>query len=234
MPDKKLNINQKTVQQLFEDRTSYFLVPDYQRPYAWTEDECLTLWEDILSFACPNDNYNDFNPDDEYFLGSIVIFRDQEDKLEVIDGQQRLITLLLMLRAFYMIIQNNINNQQHYSQDEKEKLQTVQKNIGKCIWQTNEFGNPDTSKLKIDSLVATDEDKEELISILCYGNAPRTKKSRYAKNYRFYVERIKELCENTHKLSWCWCICPSGRLITAYFSLLRQEIRILHCGYFLH
>ena len=39
-------------------------------------------------------------------------------------------------------------------------------NIEKCIWKTDEFGNPDKNRLKIDSEVSTDDDKEEFLSIL--------------------------------------------------------------------
>ena len=46
----KLNIDQSSIKKLFEDKKSDFLIHDYQRPYAWTEAECQTLWDDILSF----------------------------------------------------------------------------------------------------------------------------------------------------------------------------------------
>ena len=36
----KLNVDQKTVKELFENKKSDFLIPDYQRPYAWGESEC--------------------------------------------------------------------------------------------------------------------------------------------------------------------------------------------------
>lgn len=39
----KLNIDQQTIFQLFSDKKSDFLIPDYQRPYAWGENECETL-----------------------------------------------------------------------------------------------------------------------------------------------------------------------------------------------
>lgn len=39
----KLNIDQRTVVSLFSDKKSDFLIPDYQRPYAWEEDELATL-----------------------------------------------------------------------------------------------------------------------------------------------------------------------------------------------
>lgn len=68
----KLNIDQQTIFQLFSDKKSDFLIPDYQRPYAWGETECQTLWDDIFLFAFPDDDCDKFKKDDEYFLGPIV------------------------------------------------------------------------------------------------------------------------------------------------------------------
>ena len=102
----KLNIDQQTIKELFENKKTDFLIPDYQRPYAWGENECQTLWEDIFSFAFPENDYSKFDSDnDEYFLGPIVTFKNQ-NKLEIIDGQQRLTTLMLLLRAFYSKFDN--------------------------------------------------------------------------------------------------------------------------------
>lgn len=98
----KLIVDQKTIEDLFSAKKADFLIPDYQRPYAWGEDECQTLWNDIFEFAFPNNNCDAFNSDsDEYFLGPIVTFKNDRGQLEVIDGQQRLTTLMLLLRAFY-------------------------------------------------------------------------------------------------------------------------------------
>lgn len=179
----KLNVDQKTVKQLFEDKKADFLIPDYQRPYAWGETECLTLWEDIFAFAFPDNDKNKFNSDnDEYFLGPIVTFKNEDGKMEIIDGQQRLTTLMLLLRAFYAKYGN--------MQDEESKA--TRETIEKCIWKTNEFGKPNLSALKIDSEVATDSDKDEFLSILKSGNAPNTMKSNYAVNYRFFQSKIDE------------------------------------------
>ena len=59
----KLNVDQKTIKELFMDRKADFLIPDYQRPYAWEEKECQTLWEDIFAFAFPDDDYSKFDSD---------------------------------------------------------------------------------------------------------------------------------------------------------------------------
>ena len=97
----KLKADQKTIENFMGERKNFFLIPDYQRPYTWDEDECITLWNDIFSFCFPYGNNDQFNDNDEYFLGSLVIFKNSDGKFEIIDGQQRLITLTLLLRAFY-------------------------------------------------------------------------------------------------------------------------------------
>ena len=82
----KLNVDQKTIFNLLSDKKSIFLIPDYQRPYAWNEEQCQTLWDDIFNFAFPNNDLDEFKKNDEYFLGSIVTFTNENGKSEVIDG----------------------------------------------------------------------------------------------------------------------------------------------------
>lgn len=177
----KLNVDQKTIKDLFESKKTDFLIPDYQRPYAWQEKECQTLWDDIFSFAFPNNDYTQFDSDgDEYFLGPIVTFKNKTGKMEVIDGQQRLTTLMLLLRAFYA----KFGNMQDDNSRETRKV------IERCIWKTDEFGRPDKSKLKINSEVATDNEREEFLTILREGSVSKGQKSNYAVNYEFFQRKI--------------------------------------------
>lgn len=178
----RLNIDPKKIGELFSDKKSDFLIPDYQRPYAWTESECITLWEDLFEFAFPESDKDKFNNEDEYYLGSIVTFKNEKSKLEVIDGQQRLTTLMLLLRAFYVKFL--------YAKDDNT-VRTCD-NIAKCIWKTDEFGKPNKEALKIDSEVATDKDKSEFLEILRTGEAKKELKSNYASNYRFFQNKIDE------------------------------------------
>lgn len=159
------------------------MIPDYQRPYAWGEKECLTLWEDLFLFAFPDNDCDKFNSEsDEYFLGPIVTFKNDSGKMEIIDGQQRLTTLMLLLRAFYA----------KYGNMKNDKAVKTSKIIEQCIWKTDEFGDPDKNALKIDSEVATDKDKEEFLNILRTGIVTDNEKSSYANNYRFFQEKISE------------------------------------------
>lgn len=181
----KLNVDQKTVMELFANAKADFLIPDYQRPYAWGKEECQTLWTDIFTFSFPDDNYENFDEDNgEYFLGPIVTFKNKEKQQEIIDGQQRLTTLMLLLRAFYSKCVN--------MQDSNSKK--TSKFLEKCLWKTDLFGEPDKSKLKINSEVATDEEREDFLRILITGEAINAK-SRYAKNYRFFQEKIQTFVE---------------------------------------
>ena len=177
-----LSVEKQTIFRLFSDKNSDFLIPDYQRPYAWDETECRTLWDDLFQFAFPENNYENFKKGDEYFLGPIVTFKNNE-KLEIIDGQQRLTTLMLLLRAFY----TNFS----YMQDTPSK--NIREDIEKCIWKSGELGELLTDELKIESLVSTDEDKEEFKQILKSGILKDEYKSKYAIVFRFFKDKISDL-----------------------------------------
>lgn len=73
--------NSVTIAKLFED---FYLIPRFQRPYSWGEQNVAHLIEDIM------------NSDDGYFIGSTIHYKSEKD-LAVIDGQQRLTTLALII-----------------------------------------------------------------------------------------------------------------------------------------
>ncbi len=177
----KLVVDQKSIKALFGEKKTDFLIPDYQRPYAWGEKECQTLWDDLFNFAFPDSDSEKFKSEnDEYFLGPIVTFKNTDGKMEIIDGQQRLTTLMLLLRAFY----------NKFGKMKDDKSIKTSKMIEQCIWKTDEYDEPDKTKLKIDSEVASDNDKNEFISILKNGEAAAGYKSVYAVNYRFFQDKI--------------------------------------------
>ncbi|KFJ05179.1 DUF262 domain-containing protein [Bifidobacterium subtile] len=77
-----------------------FVIPEYQRPYTWGTDETMQLLSDLQS-ALERDT------DEPYFLGSVVLVKEEGDtKSEVIDGQQRLTTLSLILGVLRDLVDN--------------------------------------------------------------------------------------------------------------------------------
>lgn len=182
----ELKVDKRTIIELFSNKDAYYLIPDYQRPYAWDEAHCETLWNDLKEFTLPQGMPDNFNKDDEYFLGPIVTCRNGRKK-EVIDGQQRITTLLLLLRAFY----------EKYRSTTDENSRRVKEGIEQIIWETSEFGKPDYSKLKIDSQVATDTEKGELIEILKSGVTKAEQKSRYARNFNYFINLVNKFNDRT-------------------------------------
>ena len=80
-----------------------FEIPPYQRPYAWTTEQASELLTDLLAFL-GNDSQavDEVNP---YFLGSIVLIKEEESpEAEIVDGQQRLTTLTILLAVLRSLV----------------------------------------------------------------------------------------------------------------------------------
>jgi len=89
---KKISGAEYPLSKIFSSEFEY-VIPSYQRPYAWTVDEASELFDDLKSFY-------DSEDEEGYFLGSIVLIKSEDKPLaEVIDGQQRLTTLTILLAA---------------------------------------------------------------------------------------------------------------------------------------
>ncbi len=74
-----------------------FSIPPYQRPYAWTTEHAGELLDDLLEFLGEGtEAVEDLSP---YFLGSIVLVKGEAPKAAIVDGQQRLVTLTILLAA---------------------------------------------------------------------------------------------------------------------------------------
>ncbi len=179
---KQLNAEQKTISQVFMECKKAFLIPEYQRPYSWERDECRTLWDNLYEFAFPNDTISDFDADeDNYFMGTILFFKNRSKEYELIDGQQRIVTFLLMFRAFY----------QAFGSAQDESIKNIRRKIEQCIWKVDEDGNKEN--LKVNYEVIADEESAELKKILTTGKPTDKNKSNYAVNYRLFKRWIEDL-----------------------------------------
>ena len=90
-----IEVNKQSVKQLLETgKNKKFVIPEYQRPYAWTDEQIQTLFDDLAE-------YTENNNESTYFLGAIVSYENEQGEQEIIDGQQRVTSLFLLLRAIY-------------------------------------------------------------------------------------------------------------------------------------
>lgn len=81
-----------SIRALLEDSARY-LVPMYQRNYAWGEGEITQLLQDVLDYQGKRNSKDKYQP---YYIGTLVVFARGDGSFEVIDGQQRFTTLSLL------------------------------------------------------------------------------------------------------------------------------------------
>src|ERR1043166_6394303 len=66
--------------------SGYYTIPRFQRPYSWTRENIQEFWDDVVRD----------NPED-YFIGSMVVSKETNQRFGVVDGQQRLTTIMILL-----------------------------------------------------------------------------------------------------------------------------------------
>ena len=81
----------QTISDLFSCQAIY-VIPNYQRQYSWVNEQLEELWSDLY------ESYIN-TPEECYFLGSIVVVDDGKGHHELVDGQQRITTLMIMLNV---------------------------------------------------------------------------------------------------------------------------------------
>lgn len=107
-----MNKINKTISQIWDDN---YVVPIYQRNYAWGEEQITQLLQDIYDASQTEDS--------NYFIGSLVVMLRTDGIFEVIDGQQRLTTLHLICKKL------GILNQSHLSYDSRPEVEDFFNNL---------------------------------------------------------------------------------------------------------
>lgn len=173
MPVTALSDNKQSVKVLLMSGIQHaFLIPEYQRPYAWTFDQVDTLFSDIWDFT-----ESTGGPEREatYFLGSIVSFINEKGEQEIIDGQQRITSLFLLLRAIYEKLTKGAQT---------EESKNFIKQIEQCIWRANKLtGKVNKNEILIRSEVVSKDGNAILQSVLETGSADPKAKDSYSQNY---------------------------------------------------
>ncbi len=160
----------------FLNQSPQFVIPVYQRTYSWTERECRQLWDDILRTG----------NDDQiaaHFVGSIVYIEESmyqvtsRSPLLVIDGQQRLTTVMLILEA----LARHVEDREPVDGFSREKLRTY--------YLLNHL-EEDERRFK---LVLTQTDKESLVALLQQRPLPTEASLRVQENFKFFEQQIADL-----------------------------------------
>lgn len=183
-----LTAEQRELIKIFKIDEQY-VIPAYQRPYSWGYDQCLQLFNDI---------FESFKLEEEYFIGNIIIAKSESNKdvLEVIDGQQRLTTLLLLIKVLYLF---------------QPELKVLEKILEQENWEGNKI------MPRIVSNIFEAKDGQELKDVLKYDMPTLTQKyeniigksgkpmwrkakNRFERNLLFFYNWIKFQKENKTNL----------------------------------
>ena len=162
---------------------SHFVVPIYQRDYSWTLVECSQLWKDILAVGSGDDTTS-------HFVGSIVYVGPSSspvtgmDSLLVIDGQQRLTTVMLLLEA----ISRAIGNSEPVAGFSAAKLRA------RYLLNAHEDGN---NRYK---LVLNDKDRETFNALVDQAPLPVHRSERVVKNFEFLERQVTALGDDVEQL----------------------------------
>lgn len=141
------------IQDFLSKVNEQFIIPIFQRPYTWTKDQCERLLEDIYKTAQNNK---------PYFLGYITYQMEKTanvntKKLYLVDGQQRITTILLIAKALNLIAKNSFSSDNLQNGDD----------IKYIINKTNELifldSYNETSELK---LITSYYDKQNLDEVI--------------------------------------------------------------------
>ena len=185
-----IEVNKQSVETLLgSGKTKPFVIPEYQRPYAWTDEQVETLFEDLWEFTATSGGTE---REGSYFLGSVVSYENENGEQEIIDGQQRITSLFLLLRAIYTRL---------VATPESERTAVANNFIGKiepAIWRTDKLtGTVDYKNTLLTSRVVNNEGNEILRNILETGKAEESAKDNYSRNYRYFQELLdKHSTEN--------------------------------------
>lgn len=86
---KENTIEIKSVKDLLKMK---LYIPDYQRPYKWTIPNIESLLNDICNCTKEAEKFDNF----KYRIGTIILHKDKKHKYNIVDGQQRIISLVLL------------------------------------------------------------------------------------------------------------------------------------------
>ncbi|WRC89289.1 DUF262 and DUF1524 domain-containing protein [Helicobacter pylori] len=158
-----------------------FVIPIYQRVYSWEKEHCEQLWDDIIKTG-GNDQI------EGHFIGSIVfvhdgIFSTNHNELLIIDGQQRLTTIMLLLIA----LRDHLNDEDEFLG--KFSCQKIQNRY---------LINSDEKDDKRFKLILSEPDRDTLLSLIDENRRkPSEPSSKIIENFKLFEEWIRK---NTDKL----------------------------------
>ena len=163
-----LTAEQKNLEGIYCSSTEQYIIPQYQRPYSWTFDQCSELFRDIMSA---------YDDNDSYFLGNIILARSKDFDLTglsyIVDGQQRLITVWTLIKVLSLLLPD---------------VNTLRSSLSVTPWQG------DKNEPKIKSMIFENQDDKAIDAVFHVEKDELTK--RYNELIQKYSSLKEEKCNS--------------------------------------
>ena len=163
-----MQVQQLPIYQFLEGTGKSFIIPVYQRDYAWTRINCQKLWDDLVGLS--NNDRND------HFLGTLVTIGSGFEEYTVIDGQQRLTTVSILLIALHTFLKNK-------EQKNDEEIVLSEQLLDFLI---NKYSNEQDKRIR---LKPNKQDKEHFENLFANTNNLNIN-SNIVNNYKFFYDKI--------------------------------------------
>ncbi len=164
-----MQVQQLPIYQFLEGSGKSFIIPVYQRDYAWTRINCQKLWDDLVDLKN--------NSRVDHFLGTVVTIGNGFQEYTVIDGQQRLTTISILLIALHTFIKSK--------EDKTEEEKVLSEQI--LDFLINKYSPEEDKRIR---LKPNKQDKEDFENLFKNRNLENVN-SNIVSNYNFFYEKIK-------------------------------------------
>ncbi len=209
---------------------TYYQIPIYQRPYQWGKEQCEELLNDLF------ESYEDHREDD-YFCGSLVFIQlDKDNKTDIVDGQQRLSTFILLAKVLATLYSERLDPiiQEYLQESWSDRHEDGEKKKRKrLIFDTIGLNAKDDFQDALKFFDDLDASKGEGSK----SNAPSKGKNRYLKNaicLKNYLEK-KEIADINDFIRWLYfkvifikTTCSNISMALRIFSVLNARGLLLH------
>lgn len=186
--------------ELLEVNKKQFIIPVYQRNYDWKRENCKKLFDDVVAA---------FEKDKFHFLGSIVfVALGEENKINkylIIDGQQRITTLFLLLKAMHDAAD---------TQNDREKLHDI-------LFNEDRYGELDLTEQTKVKLKPIKSDNNQFLSLMNDEISAMDKKSGIYVNYLYFKGLVQKTV--ARGISVRDILAGIGKLISAVITLEPED-----------
>lgn len=190
-----------------------FMIPPYQREYAWKLEQCRVLWADIL---------NSIRTGRKHFLGDITCSKITDDYIQITDGQQRFVSLMLIGLAIRFAVESEFRKAKN-TEEYKNLIASAEKLV---------FARPLSNKGKQVMKITLNEDDSTVLNALVKDKG--VAKEKYAELNKIPVE-IRKNCRIEPNYKYFYqsvikFIHDGGNVVDILKAINNIQVTVLYCS----